>query len=189
MTRRSVCQCTIATRATRRGSQLYAKPVTLRLSFGTSCHPPSNIARRYSRSLPWMKPWRRRAPKGWVRDRCLSLRSFESKVCWTKNILQVKIGQWLNVHCISLVAIDLTVQSDPKYKKYSQQVEKRLAAFESMHEWPDFIAFLKQLLGVRHVHPKCKPLYLMTAIRPSNHTPNSRRYLENSSSPNAFRSV
>lgn len=47
-----------------------------------------------------------------------------------------------------LVALDATVQNDPKYKKYAQQVEKCLASFETMHEWPDFIAFLKQLLKV-----------------------------------------
>lgn len=40
------------------------------------------------------------------------------------------------------------MQNDPKYKKYAQQVEKCLASFEAMHEWPDFIAFLKQLLKV-----------------------------------------
>ncbi|KAI5120784.1 hypothetical protein M0805_002411 [Coniferiporia weirii] len=44
------------------------------------------------------------------------------------------------------VALDVTIQNDPKYKKYAQQVEKCLATFENMHEWPDFIAFLKQLL-------------------------------------------
>ncbi|GBE77521.1 hypothetical protein SCP_0103960 [Sparassis crispa] len=36
--------------------------------------------------------------------------------------------------------------SDPKYKKYTQQVEKCLNSFDSVHEWADFIAFLKQLL-------------------------------------------
>ncbi|EMD42316.1 hypothetical protein CERSUDRAFT_102665 [Gelatoporia subvermispora B] len=36
--------------------------------------------------------------------------------------------------------------SDPKYKKYTQQVDKCLASFDSVHEWADFISFLKQLL-------------------------------------------
>ncbi|KNZ76347.1 Protein dopey [Termitomyces sp. J132] len=36
--------------------------------------------------------------------------------------------------------------SDPKYKKFTQQVEKCLNSFDSVHEWADFIAFLKQLL-------------------------------------------
>lgn len=39
--------------------------------------------------------------------------------------------------------------SDPKYKKYTQQVEKCLNAFDNVHEWADCIAFLKQLLKVR----------------------------------------
>lgn len=39
--------------------------------------------------------------------------------------------------------------SDPKYKKYVQQVEKCLNAFDNVHEWADCIAFLKQLLKVR----------------------------------------
>ncbi|KIJ66430.1 hypothetical protein HYDPIDRAFT_26778 [Hydnomerulius pinastri MD-312] len=36
--------------------------------------------------------------------------------------------------------------SDPKFKKYTQQVEKCLNAFDNVHEWADCIAFLKQLL-------------------------------------------
>ncbi|KAK7025465.1 hypothetical protein VNI00_015993 [Paramarasmius palmivorus] len=36
--------------------------------------------------------------------------------------------------------------SDPKYKKYTQQVEKCLNSFDNVHEWADCIAFLKQLL-------------------------------------------
>ncbi|RDX51932.1 hypothetical protein OH76DRAFT_1400831 [Lentinus brumalis] len=36
--------------------------------------------------------------------------------------------------------------SDPKYKKYTQQVEKCLSSFDNVHEWADFISFLKQLL-------------------------------------------
>ena len=39
--------------------------------------------------------------------------------------------------------------NDPKYKKYTQQVEKCLSSFDSVHEWADFISFLKQLLKVR----------------------------------------
>ncbi|KIY52670.1 hypothetical protein FISHEDRAFT_69486 [Fistulina hepatica ATCC 64428] len=36
--------------------------------------------------------------------------------------------------------------NDPKYKKYTQQVEKCLNSFDNVHEWADCIAFLKQLL-------------------------------------------
>ncbi len=39
--------------------------------------------------------------------------------------------------------------SDPKYKKYAQQVDRCLNSFDNVHEWADFIAFLKQLLKVR----------------------------------------
>ncbi|KAF8963955.1 Dopey, N-terminal-domain-containing protein [Flammula alnicola] len=39
-----------------------------------------------------------------------------------------------------------TYSSDPKYKKYVQQVEKCLNSFDNVHEWADCIAFLKQLL-------------------------------------------
>ncbi|KAF9786711.1 Dopey, N-terminal-domain-containing protein [Thelephora terrestris] len=36
--------------------------------------------------------------------------------------------------------------SDPKFKKYTQQVEKCLSSFDNVQEWADFISFLKQLL-------------------------------------------
>lgn len=39
--------------------------------------------------------------------------------------------------------------SDPKFKKYTQQVEKCLSSFDNVQEWADFISFLKQLLKVR----------------------------------------
>ncbi|KAG2022683.1 hypothetical protein CC2G_000411 [Coprinopsis cinerea AmutBmut pab1-1] len=39
-----------------------------------------------------------------------------------------------------------TYASDPKFKKYVQQVDKCLNSFEDVHEWADCIAFLKQLL-------------------------------------------
>ncbi|KAI6154002.1 Dopey, N-terminal-domain-containing protein [Pisolithus tinctorius] len=44
------------------------------------------------------------------------------------------------------VASQQPYASDPKYKKYTQQVEKCLNAFDNVHEWADCIAFLKQLL-------------------------------------------
>ncbi|KAG7099897.1 hypothetical protein E1B28_001698 [Marasmius oreades] len=43
-------------------------------------------------------------------------------------------------------AAQQAVLSDPKYKKYTQQVEKCLNSFDNVHEWADCIAFLKQLL-------------------------------------------
>lgn len=47
------------------------------------------------------------------------------------------------------VVAQQTFASDPKYKKYTQQVEKCLNSFDNVHEWADCIAFLKQLLKVR----------------------------------------
>lgn len=52
----------------------------------------------------------------------------------------------------SLAMIQNNYASDPKYKKYIQQVEKCLNAFDNVHEWADCIAFLKQLLKVRCSH-------------------------------------
>lgn len=52
-------------------------------------------------------------------------------------------------HLIYPTAVALkTYASDPKYKKYVQQVEKCLNSFDNVHEWADCIAFLKQLLKV-----------------------------------------
>jgi hypothetical protein len=51
---------------------------------------------------------------------------------------------------IQVAAAQQLFSSDPKYKKYTQQVEKCLNAFDNVHEWADCIAFLKQLLKVRH---------------------------------------
>ncbi|KAF7968943.1 hypothetical protein HWV62_28842 [Athelia sp. TMB] len=44
--------------------------------------------------------------------------------------------------------------SDPKYKKYTQQVEKCLNSFDNVHEWADCIAFLKQLLKFKEIPRK-----------------------------------
>ncbi|KAI9057020.1 hypothetical protein FKP32DRAFT_1598504 [Trametes sanguinea] len=57
--------------------------------------------------------------------------------------------------------------SDPKYKKYTQQVEKCLNSFESVHEWADFIAFLKQLLKTLQSYQQFKeiPRKLIVAKR------------------------
>ena len=55
---------------------------------------------------------------------------------------------------LRLAAAQQTFASDPKYKKYTQQVEKCLNSFENIHEWADCIAFLKQLLKVL-LHRPC----------------------------------
>jgi Dopey, N-terminal len=40
------------------------------------------------------------------------------------------------------------IAADPKFKKYTQAVEKCLATFDNVHEWADFISFLGKLLKV-----------------------------------------
>ncbi|KAG2076732.1 hypothetical protein BDR04DRAFT_1132425 [Suillus decipiens] len=57
--------------------------------------------------------------------------------------------------------------SDPKYKKYTQQVEKCLNAFDNVHEWADCIAFLKQLLKTFQSYMQFKeiPYKLIVAKR------------------------
>lgn len=50
---------------------------------------------------------------------------------------------------IYVIAVALqSYSSDPKYKKYVQQVEKCLNSFDNVHEWADCISFLKQMLKV-----------------------------------------
>ncbi|KAI0718921.1 Dopey, N-terminal-domain-containing protein [Cerioporus squamosus] len=57
--------------------------------------------------------------------------------------------------------------SDPKYKKYTQQVEKCLSSFDNVHEWADFISFLKQLLKTFQSYQQFKeiPRKLVVAKR------------------------
>ncbi|KAJ3572176.1 hypothetical protein NP233_g3254 [Leucocoprinus birnbaumii] len=57
--------------------------------------------------------------------------------------------------------------SDPKYKKYVQQVEKCLNSFDNVHEWADCIAFLKQLLKTLQSYMQFKeiPKKLIVAKR------------------------
>lgn len=53
--------------------------------------------------------------------------------------------------------------ADPKYKKYTQQVERCLNSFDNVHEWADCIAFLKQLLKVRAPSHTARNRALLTA--------------------------
>ncbi|PSS29690.1 hypothetical protein PHLCEN_2v2838 [Hermanssonia centrifuga] len=57
--------------------------------------------------------------------------------------------------------------NDPKYKKYTQQVEKCLNSFDNVHEWADFISFLKQLLKTLEAYKQFKeiPRKLIVAKR------------------------
>ncbi|KIY73422.1 hypothetical protein CYLTODRAFT_365976 [Cylindrobasidium torrendii FP15055 ss-10] len=45
-----------------------------------------------------------------------------------------------------VAAVHQAYAADPKYKKYTQQVDKCLNSFDNVHEWADCIAFLKLLL-------------------------------------------
>ncbi|KAJ3809392.1 Dopey, N-terminal-domain-containing protein [Lentinula aff. lateritia] len=65
------------------------------------------------------------------------------------------------------VATQQTFASDPKYKKYTQQVEKCLNSFDNVHEWADCIAFLKQLLKTFQAYMQFKeiPRKLIVAKR------------------------
>ncbi|TFK70447.1 hypothetical protein BDN72DRAFT_887964 [Pluteus cervinus] len=61
--------------------------------------------------------------------------------------MSVKSGSaWIAARTSERAIAQQAIASDPKFKKYTQQVEKCLASFDSVHEWADFIAFLKQLL-------------------------------------------
>ncbi|PPQ99509.1 hypothetical protein CVT24_005299 [Panaeolus cyanescens] len=62
------------------------------------------------------------------------------------NLLQ-KGSAWVTARTTERVALVTQAYStDPKFKKYSQQVEKCLNSFDNVHEWADCISFLKQLL-------------------------------------------
>jgi hypothetical protein len=72
----------------------------------------------------------------------------------TKSSIREKYTHWCGFRCFvfgwltCVATVHQTYASDPKYKKYTQQVEKCLNAFDNVHEWADCIAFLKQLLKV-----------------------------------------
>jgi hypothetical protein len=72
--------------------------------------------------------------------------------------------------------------SDPKFKKFGQQVERCLSSFENVQEWADCIAFLKNLLKVR---PLVLLLYVFThgIRRHYKHMHNTKIYLESPSFP------
>ncbi|KAF5384809.1 hypothetical protein D9615_001099 [Tricholomella constricta] len=57
-----------------------------------------------------------------------------------------KGSAWISTRASERAVAQQTFASDPKYKKFSQQVEKCLNSFDNVHEWADCIAFLKQLL-------------------------------------------
>ncbi|KAJ7116821.1 Dopey, N-terminal-domain-containing protein [Mycena crocata] len=56
------------------------------------------------------------------------------------------VKKWLSERNSERAAAQQAFAADPKYKKYTQQVERCLNSFDNVHEWADCIAFLKQLL-------------------------------------------
>ncbi|KAF9056037.1 Dopey, N-terminal-domain-containing protein [Panaeolus papilionaceus] len=61
------------------------------------------------------------------------------------NLLQ-KGSAWVTARTTERTLVAQAYSTDPKFKKYSQQVEKCLNSFDNVHEWADCISFLKQLL-------------------------------------------
>ncbi|KAI0964349.1 hypothetical protein AcW1_001188 [Taiwanofungus camphoratus] len=76
-------------------------------------------------------------------------------------------SSWSSLRANEHAATPSTYASDPKYKKYTQQVEKCLNSFDSVHEWADFISFLKQLLKTLQAYMQFKeiPRKLIVAKR------------------------
>ncbi|KAJ7687383.1 Dopey, N-terminal-domain-containing protein [Mycena rosella] len=58
----------------------------------------------------------------------------------------ISVKKWLSERNSERAAAQQAFAADPKYKKYTQQVERCLNSFDNVHEWADCIAFLKQLL-------------------------------------------
>ncbi|KDQ63058.1 hypothetical protein JAAARDRAFT_53285 [Jaapia argillacea MUCL 33604] len=88
-----------------------------------------------------------------------SVQPLTSGFAATKELTGTKISE--------RVSLLQTYASDPKFKKYIAQVEKCLGTFDSVHEWADFIAFLKQLLKTFQSYQQFKeiPRKLVVAKR------------------------
>ncbi|CEQ42798.1 SPOSA6832_04666 [Sporobolomyces salmonicolor] len=54
----------------------------------------------------------------------------------------------------AFAAQEKALQSDPKYRKYSQAVDKTLQSFDQVNEWADFITFLAKLLKCLQGYPQ-----------------------------------
>ncbi|KAF8633541.1 hypothetical protein AX15_001344 [Amanita polypyramis BW_CC] len=74
---------------------------------------------------------------------------------------------WLTTKTNERVITLQAYASDPKYKKYTQQVEKCLNSFDNVQEWADCISFLKQLLKALQAYMQFKeiPRKLIVAKR------------------------
>ncbi|KAH6916730.1 Dopey, N-terminal-domain-containing protein [Coprinopsis sp. MPI-PUGE-AT-0042] len=78
-----------------------------------------------------------------------------------------KSPSWISTKTSERSVAQNAYASDPKYKKYIQQVEKCLNSFDNVHEWADCIAFLKQLLKTFQTYMQFKeiPKKLIVAKR------------------------
>lgn len=50
--------------------------------------------------------------------------------------------------CCSLLTRNIELLKDPSFKRYAAVVDRALTAFDTIVEWPDYIAFLGRLLKV-----------------------------------------
>ncbi|GLB43530.1 putative dopey, N-terminal [Lyophyllum shimeji] len=78
-----------------------------------------------------------------------------------------KGSAWIAARASERAVAQQAFASDPKYKKFAQQVEKCLNSFDNVHEWADCIAFLKQLLKTFQSYTQFKeiPRKLIVAKR------------------------
>ncbi|KAJ2917856.1 hypothetical protein MD484_g2573, partial [Candolleomyces efflorescens] len=78
-----------------------------------------------------------------------------------------KGSAWVTAKASERSIVQQAYASDPKFKKYVQQVEKCLNSFDDVHEWADCIAFLKQLLKTFQTYMQFKeiPKKLIVAKR------------------------
>ncbi|KAK2464744.1 hypothetical protein APHAL10511_003162 [Amanita phalloides] len=78
-----------------------------------------------------------------------------------------KGSAWLTTKVNERAIAQQAYASDPKFKKYTQQVEKCLNSFDNVHEWADCISFLKQLLKTLQAYMQFKeiPRKLVVAKR------------------------
>ncbi|KAF8588312.1 hypothetical protein K439DRAFT_1629769 [Ramaria rubella] len=65
----------------------------------------------------------------------------------TASVLAARtVGSVANLRAGERASLAASLNADPKFKKYTMQVERSLQTFDNVHEWADFIAFLTRLL-------------------------------------------
>lgn len=84
---------------------------------------------------------------------------------------------------------DQALQSDPRFRKYNQLIEKNLNSFDAVNEWADIISFLGRLLKVKKRKRCSNGRLICTPCRVSKRTLNFLSYLENILYQNALLSA